>query len=134
MNILTWNIGGLNGRSKQRILQNCIKMEDPDTFLIQERKCAGKTAEDIIKRCWHKCESYQTDSKGSLGGLAILWNPITVILDQGLSTPCTITTHYIAIGSDKEGMITNAYGPQNNQDKDLFLQNLTYLGSLAEGK
>ena len=42
--------------------------------------------------------------------------------------------HYRAIGSDKEGMITNAYGPQNNQDKDIFLQRLSYLGSLAEGK
>jgi hypothetical protein len=67
-------------------------------------------------------------------GLAILWNPATVILDQGLSTPGTLTTHYRAIGSDKDGLITNAYGPQNNQDKDLFLQNLAYLGSIAEHK
>jgi exonuclease III len=134
MTILTWNIKGLNGRFKQRILRNCIKMEDPDIFLIQETKCAGKTVDDIIKICWRNCESYQTDSKGALGGLTILWNPATVILDQGFSTPCTITTHYRAIGSNKEGMITNAYGLQNNQDKDLFLQSLAYLGSLAEGK
>jgi hypothetical protein len=31
-------------------------------------------------------------------------------------------------------MITNAYGPQNNQDKELFFQILAYLGSLAERK
>jgi hypothetical protein len=74
------------------------------------------------------------DSKWASGGLAILWNPTTVILDQGLSTPCTIKTHYKAIGLDKEGMITNAYGPQNNQDKDLFLQSLAYLGYLVEEK
>ena len=89
MKILTWNIKGLNGRSKQRILQNYIKMEDPDIFLIQETKCARKTVEDIIKICWRNCESYQTDSKGASGGLPILWNPATVILDQGFSTPCT---------------------------------------------
>jgi hypothetical protein len=41
--------------------------------------------------------------------------------------------HYRAIESNKEGMITNAYGPQNSQNKDLFLQSLAYLGSLAEG-
>jgi exonuclease III len=109
-------------------------MEDCDIFLIQETKCAGKTAEDIIKRCWRNCESYQMNSKGASGGLAILWNLATVILDQGFSTPCTITTHYRAISSDKEGMITNVYGPKNNQDKDLFLQSLTYLGSLAKKK
>jgi hypothetical protein len=86
-------------------------MEDPDIFLIQETKCAGKTAEDIIKRCWRNCESYKIDSKGASGGLSILWNHSIVILDQGLSTPCTITMNYRAISSNKEGMITNAYGP-----------------------
>jgi exonuclease III len=106
-------------------------MEDLDIFLIQEKKWARKTVEDIIKRCWRNYESYQKDSKGASGGLAILWNPATVILDQGFSTPCTIIVHYRAIGLDKEGMITNAYGPQNNQNKDLFLQSMAYLGSLA---
>jgi len=74
------------------------------------------------------------DSKGALRGMAILWNPTTIILDQGFSTPCIITSHYKAIGLDKEGMITNAYGLLNYQEKDLFLQSLAYLGSLAEGK
>jgi exonuclease III len=109
-------------------------MEDSDIFLIQETKCAGQTAEDIIKRCWRNFESYQTDSKGASGGLTILCNPATVILNQILSTPCTITEHYRAISSDKEGMITNAYGLQISQDKDLFIQSLAYLGSLAESK
>jgi hypothetical protein len=31
-------------------------------------------------------------------------------------------------------MITNVDGPQNNQDKNLFVQSLAYLVSLAEGK
>jgi hypothetical protein len=67
-------------------------------------------------------------------GLAILWNLATVTLDQGFSTLCTITTHYRTIDSGKEGMITNAYGPQNNQETYLFLQNMAYLGSLIEVK
>jgi len=134
MNILTWDIKVLNGRSNQRILWNYIKMEDPNILLIQETKCARKTIEDILKRHWCNYESYQTDSKGASRGLAILWNLTTFILDQGFSTSNTITTHYRAIGSEKEGMITNAYGLQNIQDKDPFLQILAYLGSLAEGK
>jgi hypothetical protein len=94
----------------------------------------GKIAEDILKKCWRNCNFYHLDSKGIAGGLAILWNPTTVILDQGFSTPSTLTTHYRAIGSDKDGLITNAYGPQNCQDKDLFLKILAYLGSLVEHK
>jgi hypothetical protein len=86
-------------------------MKDPNIFLIQETKCAWKTIENIIKRCWCNCESYQIDSKGPSRGLAILWNPTIVILDQGFAIPSTITMHYRAVGSNKEGMITNAYGP-----------------------
>jgi hypothetical protein len=94
----------------------------------------GKISEDILKKYWRHCNFFHSDSKGVGGGLAILWNPATVILDQGLSTPSTLTTHYRAIGSNKHGLITNAYGPQNFQDKDLFLKILSYLGSLAEHK
>jgi endonuclease/exonuclease/phosphatase family metal-dependent hydrolase len=41
MKIITWNIRGLNGRSKQRILRDCIKGENPDILMLQETKCAG---------------------------------------------------------------------------------------------
>jgi hypothetical protein len=42
--------------------------------------------------------------------------------------------HYHAIGSSKAGVLTNAYGPQNNQEKDLFLNSLSYLGRLIGQK
>jgi hypothetical protein len=56
------------------------------------------------------------------GGLAILWNPTTVIIDNPFSTVGTIMTHFKVIGSTKEGEITNAYGPQSTQDKENFLK------------
>jgi hypothetical protein len=88
----------------------------------------------IFRKCWRNCNSYHTDSKGMAGGLAILWNPNSVILNQGLSTPGTLTTHYRAIGSDKDGWITNAYGPQTVPEKEIFLQQLAYLSSLANNQ
>jgi exonuclease III len=117
MKFITWNIKGLNGISKQRTLQNCIKMEDPDILLLQETKCAGQIVEAIFIKCWCNYNSYHTDLKGVGGGLAILWNPNSVILNQGLSTLGTLTTHYRSIGSDKYGWITNAYGPQTIPEK-----------------
>jgi exonuclease III len=122
MKIITWNIRGLNGRSKQRTLRDNIRVENPDILLLQETKCVGDEAEDIFQRCWRTCNSIHTDSNGVAGGLAILWNPATVIIDQPFSTVGTLTAHFRAIGSNKEGMITNAYGPQSAQDKELFLE------------
>jgi len=36
MNIITWNIRGLNGISKERILRNCVKSENLDILLTLE--------------------------------------------------------------------------------------------------
>jgi hypothetical protein len=57
-----------------------------------------------------------------------------MIIDQALSMKRTIIAHYREIGSDKDGMITNAYGPQSNQDKELFLRSMSYLRSLVGKK
>jgi len=53
-----------------------------------------------------------------------------VILDQELSKTNTLTAHYQDLGSDKDGIIANSYGPHNNQEKDTFLRSMEYLGSL----
>jgi hypothetical protein len=50
MKIITWNIRGLNGRSKQRILRDCIKAENLDILMLQETKCVGAEAETIFQR------------------------------------------------------------------------------------
>jgi len=87
-------------------------------------------AEELFKRCWCHCNFIYTNSKGATGGLAILWNPASVILELTISMVGMLTTHYHAIGSSKAG-ITNAYGPQINQEKDHFLDNLAHTEALT---
>jgi exonuclease III len=50
---------------------------------------------------------------------------------QPFTTISTITAHFEVIGSNQEGAITNVYGPHNNQDKDIFLQRLELIKTLA---
>jgi hypothetical protein len=42
-----------------------------------------------------------------------------------------ISSSYRTIGTDKAGVITNAYGLQALQEKGIFLDNLTHLGDLV---
>jgi exonuclease III len=130
MKIITWNIRGLNGISKQRILQNCIKAENPDIRLLQETKCVNGIEEEILRRCWRHFNFTYTYSKEEVGGLSILCNPTTFILEMAYSTKGAISAHYRALGSSKSGVITNAYGPQLAQEKDHFLDNLEYINVL----
>jgi exonuclease III len=130
MKTISWNIRGLNGRSKQRILQDCIRTEHPDILLLQETKCAGHEAESILRSCWKDGESIYLDSGGASGGLAILWNPQTVSLLHPFSTRYTLTAQFKSLVSSKEGAITNVYGPQTNQDKENFLHSLQLIQTL----
>ena len=124
MKIITWNIRGLNGISKQRILRDYIKVENPDVLLLKETKCAGLEAKTIFRRSWRCCDLYHQDSMGASGGLDILWNPHTVMLNKLFSMTGTLATYFTVTGSTKEGAITNVYGPQSAQDKESFIQKL----------
>jgi exonuclease III len=117
MKTISWNIRGLNGRTKQRILKDCIKEENPDIVMLQETKCAGLEAEHIFKRLWKDCSYFYLDAAGASGGLAILWNPRHIALEEPFSTAGTLTARYAVIGSNHEGTITNVYGPQNLRRK-----------------
>jgi hypothetical protein len=65
------------------------------------------------------------------GGMSILWNPAMVLLENFFSTAWTLSARYRAIGSSKEGILTNAYGPQTNIEKDSFLKILSDIGNLV---
>jgi ribonuclease HI/exonuclease III len=131
MKIVSWNIRGLNGRSKQRILRECIMAEKPEVLLLQETKCRGAEVDTISQRIWRKCSSITTDSTGASGGLAILWNPDKVTISKAFTTVGTITAHFEVLGTNQAGAITNVYGPHSHQDKDKFMQSLELIKTLA---
>jgi hypothetical protein len=66
--------------------------EQPDILLLQETKCAGDEATQILTKCWKQEKIAEVDAKGTTGGLAILWNPTTILMEgflppNGLSQP-----------------------------------------------
>jgi exonuclease III len=81
MKMLSWNIRGLNARSKQGLLWERIMKEQPDILLLQETKCAGEEASQILKKCWKQANLVEVDAKGAAGGLVVLWNPATVLME-----------------------------------------------------
>jgi exonuclease III len=86
--------------------------------------------EAIFQCIWRDCSSITTDAIGASGGLAILWNPANITISKPFTTFITITAHYLIMGTNQEGAITNVYGPQGNQDKDKFMERLKLIKSL----
>jgi exonuclease III len=134
MKIISWNIRGLNGRSKQKSLRDLIFAEKPDVLLLQETKCSNEDINKLLPHCWKQGEAVSIAATGTAGGLAVLWNPATVRLENFTTTRWSITTDYRLIGSNKPGHITNVYGPANPREKQAFLRSLDYLYSLLRHK
>jgi len=72
MKIISWNIRGLNGHSKQRLLWEIIIAEQPDTMLLQETKRTMEEIDRVLSCCWKQGKGIHIDAMGSAGGLAIL--------------------------------------------------------------
>jgi exonuclease III len=132
MKIISWNIRGLNGRSKQKMLRDLIIAEAPDVVMLQETKCTTEDINRLLPYYWKQGGGVSTDAAGTAGGLALLWNTNTVLMENFCTTRWSITADYRLIGSDKPGHLTTVYGPATPRDKQAFLRSLSYLSSLTQ--
>jgi exonuclease III len=132
MKIISWNIRGLNGRSKQKVLRDMIMTEKPDIVMLQETKCSSEDIDRLLPFCWRQGRAASIDALGTAGGLAVLWNTSEVIMENFFATKWSITADYRCIGSNKPGCLTNVYGPASSRDKQDFLRSLHYTSTLTQ--
>jgi len=52
MNIMSWNVRGLNALSKHRMLKKIIAQERVEVMMIHETKCDKETIRKITQKVW----------------------------------------------------------------------------------
>ncbi|XP_042939538.1 uncharacterized protein LOC122274575 [Carya illinoinensis] len=72
MSIISWNCRGLGNPRTVRILNRLVKDKCPSLVFLMETKCS-KARIETVKRCIKFDSCLVVDSKGSSGGLAMLW-------------------------------------------------------------
>jgi exonuclease III len=68
MKVITWNIKGLNGCSKQKRLWELIIAEQPEVLFLQETKCSSEDIDKLIPKCSKQGESMSIDATGTASG------------------------------------------------------------------
>jgi len=117
MKITTWNIRGLNGTSKRRILKNRLFAQHPDIVLLQESKCSSKSTETLKKLVSNSHQCISIDAIGQAGGLITFWNKSKFIVQNALSTKHSLSVIFNMPDSGHSICVTNIYGPQRLQEK-----------------
>ena len=72
MNIITWNILGINSPRKVKILNLKIGMENVVVMFVQETKCSKQRLMKVGRRVWRNCEVVGIDAYGAARGLGFL--------------------------------------------------------------
>ena len=54
MKIISWNVTGMNGSSKQRMLKWKIKKENPVVIFTHETKCTIEATLKLMTKIWKK--------------------------------------------------------------------------------
>jgi len=129
MNLISWNIRGLNGPKKGRLLKNMLIEEKPAILFLQETKCNQAVLEKVVAKAWPGGRVTAVDAQGASGGLAILWDARKIHLGNIHANKNFIQATFHIIGTNISGHTTNVYFPQETQQKIEILETLTQLNA-----
>ena len=130
MKLLSWNIRGLNGRSKQRMLKMKLQKDPPNVLFLQETKCPSVTAASILAWIWNNYLTMEIDAQGASRGLLINWNPLLITLDDALASRHSLSVSFHILGYSIRGFLMNVYGPQMEDSKNNLLNHIDWFNIL----
>eukprot|EP00253_Pinus_taeda_P009835 PITA_09835 len=120
---------GLNSPSKHRMLKTMIQLEKPAIVFLQETKSNNVFLEKILRKSWPDSRSVSVDGLGTSGGLAIVWNPQSITLQDLHASRNFIQASFHILGTEIHGLLTNTYFPQDLHQKLEVLEALTALNA-----
>lgn len=118
MKIMTYNMRGLGGRVKRKVIRKIIQDEEVDVVCIQESKLTKLDAR-VCGELWGECEVEwrEVEAINSAGGVVTLWgNGNFQISDQFLGSN-VIGLKGIWKEETEETVIVNIYSPCNMAGK-----------------
>jgi len=125
MKLISWNIRGLNGPGKNRILKNMIKQEKPQIVFLQETKCNSSALDRFAAKVWPVSFNDTVDADGAFGGLEIVWDSRAIKLDNIHASRNFLQATFHIIGTNIHGLSTNVYFPQEASLKVGILNTLS---------
>ena len=74
------------------------------------------------------------DSRGTSGGIAILWNPAEIVVEGWIGLSGILSGTFRKIGSNEKIQISTVYGPPIPGEREVFLQDIRKLNEMHKEK
>lgn len=114
MKILSWNVRGLNAPNKKRLIKRQILLVRADIILLQETKLEEKLVVAFgngINSSFQSSLETTVASKGSSGGLMIIWKPSQIKAEGIASNKDWMLVKITQLQSNTSFFIIIVYGP-----------------------
>ena len=77
MKINSWNVRGINSSDKRHRIKQVVDSMQANIIFLQETKLSQDNFDKTVAK-WKKWKYFHAHGIGASGGLATLWNPLTV--------------------------------------------------------
>lgn len=119
VNIISWNVRGLNDARKRLLIKSLLHNWKADVFCFQETKLQGDIRE-IIKDLWSNrwVKYVQLEASGTRGGIILMWDSRLwdgEICETG--TYC-ITCKFVGKTQDLSWHMTGVYAPNCTLERE----------------
>lgn len=125
-NCLVWNVRGLNNPTRRKVVRDMVVQNNISLVCLQETKLASVDL-GIVHQC---CagdffEFVYSPTQGTRGGVLLAWKGEQLLLPNVLVQESFVAAHGRTVGGLPIGIFT-VYGPQDTNDKLLFLNDLEH--------
>lgn len=128
--ILIWNVRGLNNKARCDYVRDTVLSSKADIVCLQETKVEAFSAYLLLSACGTEFDKCLTlPANGTCGGILIAWKGAVC---QAISSRIDI----FSVSVQFDGVnwwFTDVYGPQEDENKIQFLQELKDIRALCSG-
>ena len=132
-NILCWNVRGLNSRARQDSVRTLVSSAKIDIVCLQETKMSVLSRATLLSMLGSDFSHWiDLPAAGASGGILVAWR-------QGLgpATASRVDNYSVSLQFSPTALepwwLTCVYGPQGDDNKVLFLQELRNVRSACHG-
>jgi exonuclease III len=124
--ILTWNVRGLNDPGKRLRIKHMLKLWKPDIICLQETKLELIT-NAIVRSLWrcHHVDWMFLGSNGASGGILLMWDKRCVEKLKDAVGIYSVSCKFKNVADQKVWMYTGVYGPNADRERSLMWDELT---------
>jgi exonuclease III len=126
LQIIVWNVRGLNASARRTAIHSLIVTTDASIVCFQETKMELIYSSVVLEALGSEFDDYvYLPAAGTRGGILIAWKSRDVTISDAEFTTNTITAKVVpSSGATTPWWMTVVYGPQRDEDKIAFLQEL----------